>query len=157
MIDYLLYEFNFSGRLLLKADDQYLFKATWVEKAGPISLKQKSPNPILKETIQQLKYYELNKIKTFELPIKLKGSEFQISVWKQLMQIPYGQTISYKELATRIGNSQASRAVGNANNKNPISVIIPCHRVIQKSGTIGGYRGGISNKSNLLDIERRSF
>ena len=73
------------------------------------------------------------------------------------MQIPYGHTISYKELAVKVGNNQAARAVGNANNKNPISVIIPCHRVIQTGGKIGGYRGGISNKSNLLKIERVSF
>ena len=157
MIDYFLYEFNFSGRLLLEADEDYLLKATWVKEAETVSLKQKSSNPILIETIQQLKHYELNKITAFELPIKFKGSEFQMSVWKQLMQIPYGQTISYKELAVKVGNNQAARAVGNANNKNPISVIIPCHRVIQTGGKIGGYRGGISNKSNLLKIERVSF
>ena len=156
MIDYFLYEFNFSGRLLLEADDDYLLKATWAKKNEPVSLKQKSSNPILKETIQQLKHYELNKLTAFELPIRFKGSEFQISVWEQLMQIPYGQTISYKELAVKVGNNQAARAVGNANNKNPISVIIPCHRVIQTDGTIGGYRGGISNKLNLLKIEKLS-
>lgn len=73
------------------------------------------------------------------------------------MQIPYGQTVSYKELAIKVRKNQAARAVGNANNKNPISVIIPCYRVIQTGGKIGGYRGGISNKSNLLKIERVSF
>ncbi|MDO4300124.1 MAG: methylated-DNA--[protein]-cysteine S-methyltransferase [Clostridia bacterium] len=104
-------------------------------------------------------YTELNeyfegKRKSFDLPIKAEGTEFQINVWKELTEIPYGETISYGELARRIGNPKASRAVGGANNKNPIIIVIPCHRVIGANGSLVGYGGGIEVKRYLLDLEK---
>ena len=89
------------------------------------------------------------------MPVALQGTEFQTQVWKALMEIPYGQTCTYGELAARIGNPKASRAVGMANNRNPVSIIVPCHRVIGASGKLVGYGGGLNVKERLLGLERR--
>jgi len=90
----------------------------------------------------------------FDIPMALEGTEFQRAVWAQLCAIPYGSTISYGELARRVGNPRASRAVGLANGRNPIAVIVPCHRVIAADGSLGGYGGGPDRKTALLDLER---
>ena len=90
----------------------------------------------------------------FDVPLELAGTEFQRAVWAQLCAIPYGETISYGELARRVGNPRASRAVGSANGRNPIAVIVPCHRVIAGDGSLGGYGGGLDRKTTLLDLER---
>ncbi len=90
-----------------------------------------------------------------EFGLEPSGTPFQVKVWKELLNIPYGKTISYGELAKRIGQSTASRAVGLANGRNPISIIIPCHRVIGSNGTLTGYGGGLDRKKTLLELERR--
>jgi len=90
----------------------------------------------------------------FDVPMRLEGTAFQRAVWAQLCAIPYGSTISYGELARRVGNPKASRAVGLANGRNPIAVIVPCHRVIAADGSLGGYGGGLDRKTALLDLER---
>jgi methylated-DNA-[protein]-cysteine S-methyltransferase len=90
----------------------------------------------------------------FDVPMRLGGTEFQLAVWNQLTAIPYGTTISYGELARRVGNPKAARAVGLANGRNPIAVIVPCHRVIAADGSLGGYGGGPDRKTALLDLER---
>lgn len=102
---------------------------------------------------KELKQYFARKLRTFETPISLLGSPFQIRVWEELRKIPYGKTISYSELATAIGKPQAARAVGNANGSNQLAIIIPCHRVIHANGGLGGYNGGITRKPKLLAIE----
>lgn len=112
-----------------------------------------SENPILNQCIQQLEEYFSLKRKTFNLPLNPDGTEFQKKVWRELMKIPYGQVISYKQLALRIGNLNSIRAVGRANGLNPIAVIIPCHRVIGKNGSLVGYSAGIEIKRKLLMIE----
>ena len=89
----------------------------------------------------------------FDVAVRLEGTEFQRAVWAQLCAIPYGSTISYGELARRVGNPKASRAVGLANGRNPIAVIVPCHRVIAGDGSLGGYGGGLDRKTALLDLE----
>jgi len=89
------------------------------------------------------------------VPIRLKGTNFRMRVWAALMTIPYGETISYKELAQRIGQPSAIRAVGGANHHNPVSIIVPCHRVIGANGTLTGYGGGLNNKEFLLALEKR--
>lgn len=92
--------------------------------------------------------------RTFDFPYKLHGTEFQKKVWNALCQIPYGETRTYKQIAAAVGNPKASRAVGMANNKNPIAIVVPCHRVIGTDGSLVGYAGGLSIKQALLELER---
>ena len=110
--------------------------------------------PLLKEAANQINEYFNGDRKNFELPISPSGTEFQKSVWNALQEIPYGETRSYKEIAIVIGNEKACRAVGMANNKNPISIIIPCHRVIGTNGKLVGYAGGLKVKDYLLSMEK---
>src|SRR5574344_260220 len=91
--------------------------------------------------------------KTFDLPIKFNGTEFQTKVWNELLKIPYGKTASYKEIATKIGNKNSFRSVGNADRKNKLLILIPCHRIIKTDGTLGGYAGTIEIKKKLLNLE----
>lgn len=109
---------------------------------------------LIKECFKQLKeYFDGSRVK-FDLPLEVKGTEFQKKVWNELLKIPYGQTKSYKDIAIAIGNERSSRAVGMANNKNPIPIIIPCHRVIGSNGKLVGYAGGVNVKEKLLNIEK---
>jgi methylated-DNA-[protein]-cysteine S-methyltransferase len=101
----------------------------------------------------QLDEYFAGTRTAFDVPVRLEGTEFQRAVWAQLCAIPYGSTISYGELARRVGNPRASRAVGLANGRNPVAVIVPCHRVIAADGTLGGYGGGLDRKAALLGLE----
>ena len=110
---------------------------------------------LLKEAALQLEQYFAGKRKAFDLPLALKGTAFQLKVWRALQEIPYGQTRSYGEIAQAVGNKRAARAVGGANNKNPISIIIPCHRVIGADGKLVGYGGGLEKKVYLLALEKR--
>lgn len=103
----------------------------------------------------QLGEYFAGKRQTFDLDLNLRGTEFQLAVWNELLRIPYGDTITYAELARRIGRPSAIRAVGAANGANPIPVIVPCHRVIGSNGTLTGYGGGIERKQWLLALEGR--
>ncbi|MBC6695631.1 methylated-DNA--[protein]-cysteine S-methyltransferase [Terrisporobacter mayombei] len=103
--------------------------------------------------IMQINEYIQGKRKKFDLPLNLEGTEFQKKVWNELKNIPYGETRSYKDIAVAIGNEKASRAIGMANNKNPIPILIPCHRVIGANGKLVGYRGGLDIKEKLLNIE----
>lgn len=107
-----------------------------------------------KETAKQLREYFEGKRKKFDIPLSLKGTEFQKNVWEALNQIPYGQTRSYKEIAATIGNERASRAVGMSNNKNPCLIVIPCHRVIGSNGALVGYALGLDTKVKLLNLEK---
>ncbi|WP_303297225.1 methylated-DNA--[protein]-cysteine S-methyltransferase [Megamonas funiformis] len=104
-------------------------------------------------TIQLDEYFQ-GKRTTFSLPFKLTGTPFQLAVWKELQNIPYGQTTSYKEIAQKINKPKAYRAVGMANNKNPLPIIIPCHRVIGSNGKLIGYAGGLNLKNYLLELEK---
>ncbi len=106
-----------------------------------------------KDVAAQLDAYFAGEQWSFDLEMNLVGTPFQQSVWSQLREIPYGETISYGELAQRIGNPQASRAVGLANGRNPIAIIVPCHRVIGANGSLTGYGGGLERKTWLLDHE----
>lgn len=108
----------------------------------------------LKECVRQLDEYFSGKRKEFSVKIEVQGTDFQKKVWRKLMRIPFGQTASYKDVAQAIGNAKALRAVGNANNKNKIGIIIPCHRVIGSDGKMVGYGGGIWRKEWLLKHER---
>jgi methylated-DNA-[protein]-cysteine S-methyltransferase len=113
-----------------------------------------SPNGILKACVDQLNEYFIGKRQVFSLDLDLQGTEFQKRVWKELLNVPFGETISYLELSERVGNVKAIRAVGNANGKNPVSIIVPCHRIIGSGGKMVGYGGGLWRKRWLLEFER---
>lgn len=109
---------------------------------------------IIEETRRQLDEYFRHERQAFDIPLLTAGTEFQKSVWNSLMEIPYGQTITYGEMATRLGKPAAVRAVANANGANAISIIIPCHRVIGSNNTLTGYGGGLEAKKFLLELEQ---
>lgn len=102
---------------------------------------------------QELSSYFAGTLRQFSLPLIYAGTPFQMKVWNELRRIPYGETISYEELARRVSSTSAQRAVGQANGLNPIAIVIPCHRVVNKSGKLGGYGGGLWRKKLLLDLE----
>ncbi|MBS6025279.1 MAG: methylated-DNA--[protein]-cysteine S-methyltransferase [Paeniclostridium sordellii] len=110
---------------------------------------------ILKETIKQIQEYFNGTRKEFDIKFKLKGTEFQEKVWNALTDIPYGDTVSYKYIATKIGNEKAVRAVGNTNGRNIINIVVPCHRVIGSNKSLTGYGGGLDKKSWLLKHEEK--
>lgn len=112
-------------------------------------------NELARETEKQLEEYFMGKRKIFELPLKMQGTEFQKQVWKELLNIPYGETRCYSEIARLIQNPHAVRAVGMANHRNPLAVVVPCHRVIGKNGGLTGYAGGLERKRMLLELEKR--
>jgi methylated-DNA-[protein]-cysteine S-methyltransferase len=145
------------GSLLLLSDGQFLtglffadenhcpqIRSGWREDPGL------SP---LRTAIEQLRRYFDGDLKKFELPILLHGTDFQVKVWQTLCNIPYGQTKSYSEVAKLIGRPRSIRAVGQANGHNPISIIIPCHRVIGADGSLTGYGGGLNRKRAILEFE----
>lgn len=147
------------GPLLLASDEAGLrgiYFANGKHAAKPDPEWQEDPTP-LKEGIRQLRAYFAADLEAFDLPLAPQGTPFQLKVWKLLCEIPYGETISYGELARRAGNPKASRAVGLANGSNPIPIIIPCHRVIGSNGKLTGYGGGLPIKEKLLALERRQL
>ena len=147
-------------------------KRTFTSPLGPICLTEEDgfltgvgfcaakaeaaeDSPLLAEAEHQLDEYFLGLRQNFDLPLNPKGTAFQQKVWQALLQIPYGQTASYKEIACKIGNEKAYRAVGLANHNNPIGIIIPCHRVVGANGNLTGYAGGLEKKQKLLELEQR--
>jgi methylated-DNA-[protein]-cysteine S-methyltransferase len=125
--------------------------------AVEVSAEWKEDERVFRGAIGQLKEYFAGKRKEFELELLPEGTEFQRAVWQELRAIPYGETISYKELAERIGKPKAVRAVGAANGANPIPIIIPCHRVIGNDGSLTGFGGGLPLKRRLLELEGRQL
>ncbi len=143
------------GALFLTASDKGLCGIFW--KKQDLPRNSGKPNPkaqkILTLAEKQVEEYLDGKRKDFDLPLDMQGTEFQKRVWKRLSKIPYGCTKSYKEIAVEIKDPNASRAVGTANGRNPVCIIVPCHRVISSDGSIGGYAGGLEIKSKLLYLE----
>lgn len=137
------------GNILIEADNKAITKIQF--NNSNVSCYSSS---LEQEAAKQLDEYFKGKRKKFDLPLNLKGTEFQKKVWEVLKQIPYAQTRSYKEIAMMIGNKNASRAVGMANNKNPCPIIVPCHRVIGSNGSLVGYALGLDIKKKLLDLEK---
>jgi methylated-DNA-[protein]-cysteine S-methyltransferase len=121
--------------------------------AGPGPGERDDDDPVLRLAAAQLAEYFAGDRKEFDLPLAPVGTEFQRRVWEQLCLIPYGTTITYGELARRIGNANASRAVGLANGRNPIAIVVPCHRVIGSNGKLVGFAGGMETKTALLELE----
>jgi methylated-DNA-[protein]-cysteine S-methyltransferase len=147
------------GPLILAADHAGLRQILFLHGRYPAKL-----NPSWKEeaapfqpAIRQLQAYFAGQLEAFDLKLAPEGTQFQRNVWRELSEIPYGETISYGQLAQRIGNPKASRAVGLANGSNPIPIVIPCHRVIGSNGKLTGYGGGLAIKERLLALERRQL
>jgi methylated-DNA-[protein]-cysteine S-methyltransferase len=147
------------GQLLLAADEAGLRHVLFVNGKRTVG-----PDPAWREdrgsftdSIRELRAYCSGELERFSLPLAPEGTPFQLEVWRRLCEIPYGETISYGDLARRLGNPGASRAVGLANGTNPIPIVIPCHRVIGSNGALTGYGGGLSVKEKLLALERRQL
>jgi methylated-DNA-[protein]-cysteine S-methyltransferase len=145
------------GLIKIQADEKTLTSLQLID-GNRSSVSEESSSGaasiIIKETVRQLDEYFAGKRKRFELPLSPQGTAFQQQVWEQLQEIPYGKTISYAQLAQSVNNPKACRAVGSANGKNPIAIIIPCHRVIAADGGLGGYAYGLDVKKQLLELEK---
>lgn len=146
------------GNLKLVASAKGLVAVLWENDSSErVRLESSTPEEnhlVLVEATKQLQQYFLGKRKSFSIPLDPQGTSFQRKVWSALLTIPYGETRSYSELARQIEKPKASRAVGAANGKNPLLIVIPCHRVIGASGKLVGFAGGLSAKEKLLAIEK---
>lgn len=145
------------GKLKLVASDNGLVAILW-ENVNPKRVKsgalvENHHHPVLLETERQLNEYFQGKRKSFSLKLDLMGTKFQNDVWQALLAIPFGETRSYGQLARQLGNPRATRAVGAANGRNPIPIVVPCHRVIGASGKLTGFGGGLKTKAHLLELE----
>lgn len=147
------------GELKLVASDQGLVAILW-ENDNPLRVRladviENPEHPILVKAEKQLSEYFAGKRKSFSITLDMRGTDFQKNVWEALLAIPFGETRSYGELAKKLGKPDASRAVGAANGRNPISIIVPCHRVIGASGKLTGFAGGLEVKAQLLKLESK--
>jgi methylated-DNA-[protein]-cysteine S-methyltransferase len=146
------------GNIYLVASEEGLEKVYLSRERVPMALSLESNDirvKILAQAVRELGEYFEGRRQTFEVKLAPKGTAFQKRVWTQLSKIPYGETCSYRDIAARIKNAKAVRAVGGANGKNPLCIIVPCHRVIAADGTLGGYSGGLHIKTKLLKLESR--
>lgn len=146
------------GRLLLTANDDALTGVLFSDgrrvPAIEADWRERSDHPVLRAAARQLDEYFSGRRKAFDLPLAPEGTPFQRDVWEALRAIPYGETQSYGDVARRIGRPKAVRAVGAANGANPISIVVPCHRVIGADGSLTGYGGGLPRKKRLLALEQ---
>ena len=138
--------------MVLKSDGQSITEISFAET----NIQDANTCDILEDCIAQLENYLSGKTDTFDLPLQAEGTEFQKKVWAELLKIPYGETMTYMELAIKLGDSKAIRAVGTANGRNPIAILIPCHRVIGAGNKLTGYAGGIWRKKFLLELEMKN-
>ncbi|WP_411827653.1 methylated-DNA--[protein]-cysteine S-methyltransferase [Luteolibacter sp. AS25] len=146
------------GKLRLRATGEALIAVDHVnQQTAPLAdWVEATANPILQQAIAELNEYFAGERTEFEIPLSPLGTPFQLSVWNALRTVPYGKTATYTDIAEIIGNKKAVRAIGAANGRNPLSIFIPCHRVIGKSGKLVGYAGGLHIKTILLDLEQNS-
>jgi methylated-DNA-[protein]-cysteine S-methyltransferase len=146
------------GELKLVASDKGLVAILW-ENDNPRRVRlseavRDERHPVLVETERQLSEYFAGRRKAFSLALDVRGTDFQKGVWEALLAIPFGETRSYGQLAKQLGNPRATRAVGAANGRNPVSIVVPCHRVIGSSGKLTGFAGGLDAKAHLLELEQ---
>ncbi len=141
------------GALLLLGDERGLCRVEFPGSAPPTGAREDA-GPF-REVMKQLGAYFSGELRDFDFPMVPQGTPFQLRAWQELRQIPYGETISYREQARRMGDANASRAAGLANGRNPLPIVVPCHRVIGSSGKLTGYGGGLPIKQFLLDLEAR--
>ncbi len=149
----MIYSYNYNtliGDITIITEDDSLISIEF----GKENVGIKKETTLIKNIKKQIDEYLVGNRNKFDLPIKISGTNFQIKVWNELMKIEYGTCISYQQLAERVENKNYSRAVGMANNRNPIPIIIPCHRVVGKNNNLVGYAGGLDKKKKLLEIEK---
>jgi methylated-DNA-[protein]-cysteine S-methyltransferase len=147
------------GRLLVAGDETVVRRIEFPqdgEPGRPEAGWRESASGAIQEAVRQLREYFAGRRTAFDLPLAPEGTPFQRNVWRHLQDIPYGETISYGELAKRVGNPKASRAVGAANGCNPLPIVIPCHRVIGANGKLTGFGGGLPTKEALLSLEAQT-
>lgn len=149
-MDFAIYKFPY-GFIKIGYQDETLKLLKKTDKTSDYGKKTDFTDLVYKKIMEYLH----GERTTFDIPYELEGTDFQKKVWKELTRIPYGQTRTYKDMASAIGNKNASRAVGMANNKNPLMIVVPCHRVIGTNGKLVGYAGGLDMKKELLDLEQR--
>ena len=140
------------GKLKIEYENDVLTGIAYTENEKEQGIRSELSD----KTVLQLEEYFDGRRKEFDIPIKLRCTEFQKKVWNELLKIPYGATVSYKDIAIKIGNPKACRAVGMANHNNPILIIVPCHRVINENNKLGGYALGLDLKRKLLELEKEN-
>lgn len=145
----IFYYDTYAGRIGIAEEDGAITHLIFSERDWTVE-----ETDLIKETKRQLDEYFAGKRKEFDIPTRHEGTEFQKRVWEELRKIPYGKTVTYKDIAEAVGCPKGFRAVGLANNRNPISIIYPCHRVIGSNGSLTGYGGGLDVKEKLLELER---
>ena len=148
------------GSLLLVASTKGLVRLEFearVQKLNADTIQLRESKAALTPYLRELNDYFAGERREFSVPLDLRGTEFQLACWRSLLEIPYGETRSYRDIAQAIGHPRAYRAVGMSNNRNPIAIVVPCHRVIASSGSLCGYGGGLDIKRKLLDLEQGSF
>lgn len=143
------------GQLRIGGTGQFISEVVFYDTAMKSGATKKNLPPLAIQCIEQLIEYFQGHRRQFELPVNQAGTPFQQEVWSELVQVPFGKTISYLELARRLGDTRATRAVAAANGKNQVCIIIPCHRVIGSNGDLVGYSGGLKNKQALLALEKK--
>jgi methylated-DNA-[protein]-cysteine S-methyltransferase len=158
MNSYLTLKTRLIGKLILTANETHLTGIYWTGRDhAPAALQdwKRDPNhPVLKKAARELEEFLAGQRKDFTVPLHADGTDFQRQVWQQLARIPFGQTITYGELARRAGRPEAVRAAGAACARNPLAIIVPCHRVVAKSGALQGFAGGLESKKRLLALEQ---
>ncbi|MDR1132749.1 MAG: methylated-DNA--[protein]-cysteine S-methyltransferase [Synergistaceae bacterium] len=147
------YDFPIGKVGIAEKDDS--ISLVFFEGRENVSGYERAETPLIKKAARQLDEYFAGTRTGFDLPLSLNGTEFQLSVWSALLTIGYGETRSYKDIAAQIGKPHAVRAVGGANHRNPVAIIVPCHRVIGHNGSLTGYGGGLHVKQFLLDLEKK--
>ncbi|HEY6302851.1 MAG TPA: methylated-DNA--[protein]-cysteine S-methyltransferase [Terriglobales bacterium] len=148
------------GPLFLAASTKGLVRLEFearMQKLNSGAIELHESKPALAPYLRELNEYFAGGRREFSLPLDLRGTEFQLACWHALLEIPYGETRSYRDIADAIGHPHAYRAVGMSNNRNPVAIIVPCHRVIASSGSLCGYGGGLDLKRKLLDLEQASL
>src|SRR6202047_5096729 len=148
------------GSLFLAASTKGLVRLEFearMQKVNPDTFKLRESKSALTPYVHELNDYFAGERREFSLPLDLRGTEFRLACWRALLKIPYGETRSYRDIAQAIGHPHAYRAVGMSNNRNPVAIVVPCHRVIASSGSLCGYGGGLDVKRKLLELEQGSF
>jgi methylated-DNA-[protein]-cysteine S-methyltransferase len=144
--------------LTIAADERALRYISFGAEPADEAWSREDSHPLLREAVRQLQFYFEGKLRDFDLPLHMEGTPFQRRVWNTLLKIPYGETITYAQLAARVDSPRGFRAVGAANGQNPLPIVVPCHRVINTGGGLGGFSCGLAYKRRLLDLEgQRSF
>lgn len=149
-------DFHFLVVTIWEDEKEYVKEIQVLSRQQALEIRQNRsmPSPLQREVDKQMREYFEGKRKEFDLPLRPEGTVFQKKVWNALLEIPFGETRSYQDIANAVGSPKACRAVGMANHQNPIIIVIPCHRVIGKSGKLVGYGGGLSMKEKLLLLEK---